>query len=135
TSLFMYSHSGAGGFVGGTQPQLYIGILQPDLPPATASDTYLKLDAMLWYMEKEGTLSRIGVDPNLNMMLVQRMDALRQHTDKLYEYIYTTIESLAGSKFGKAIIWPEDSRHVRESNQLKLIVAPLHASFSQDNGL
>jgi hypothetical protein len=135
TTLFMYSHSGAGGFIGGTQPQLYIGILQPDLPPATASDTYLKLDATLWYMEKEGALSRIGVDPNLNMMLVQRMDALRQHTDKLYEYIYTTIESLAGSKFGKAIIWPDDSRLVRDSNQLKLIVAPLHASFSQDNGL
>ncbi|MBK9748864.1 MAG: ATP-binding protein [Chloroflexi bacterium] len=133
TALFMYSHMGAGGFIGGTKPQLWLGILQPDVIPALAADAYGKLEAALWYMEKEGALSRLGVDPNLNMMLVQRMDALRQDADKLGEIVYAAVESLAGTKFGKPIIWPEDSRLVRDNSALKLVVAPPDRWFREDD--
>lgn len=133
TTLFMYSHSGAGGFVGGTRPELWLGILQPDLMPALAADTYSKLEGELWYMEKEGTLSRLGVDPNLNMMLVKRMDALRQETEKLDEYIRQTIEQIAGDRFGKPIIWTTEPRLVRDTNQLKLIIAPLQAYYKEND--
>ncbi|MBE2269142.1 MAG: ATP-binding protein [Anaerolinea sp.] len=133
TTLFMYSHMGAGGFIGGTKPQLWLGILQPDVIPALAADAYGKLEAALWYMEKEGALSRLGVDPNLNMMLVQRMDALRQDADKLGEIVYNAVESLAGTKFGKPVIWPEDSRLVRDTNALKLVIAPPNAYYREDD--
>lgn len=133
TTLFMYSHMGAGGFVGGTKPQLWLGVLQPDVMPALASDAYSKLESAMWYMEREGALSRLGVDPNLNMILVQRMDAVRQDHEKRNEIIYRTLESLAGTRFGKAIIWPEDSRMVRDNNSLKLIIAPLHAHYRDDD--
>ncbi|NJO82453.1 MAG: ATP-binding protein, partial [Blastochloris sp.] len=53
TALFMYSHMGAGGFIGGTKPQLWLGILQPDIITALAADAYGKLEAALWYMEKK----------------------------------------------------------------------------------
>jgi hypothetical protein len=133
TALFMYSHMGAGGFIGGTKPQLWLGILQPDIIPALAADAYGKLESAMWYMEKEGTLSRLGVDPNLNMMLVQRMDALRQDREKLDEVINTAVEAIAGTKFGKPIIWPTDSRMVRDSNSLKLVIAPLDACYREDD--
>ncbi len=133
TALFMYSHSGGAGFVGGTRPQLWLGILQPDLIPAMAADAYSKLESDLWYMEKEGALSRLGVDPNLNMMLVQRMDALRQDTQALEAYVYKSIEEMAGTKFGKAIIWPEDSRQVRDTNRLKLVIALPNAYYKEDD--
>jgi hypothetical protein len=123
TSVFMYSHMGAGGFIGGTKPQLWLGVLQPDIFPALAADAFSKLESALWYMEKEGALSRLGVDPNLNMMLIQRMDALRQDSDKLQEIVFSAVESLAGTKFGKPIIWPEDSRVVRDTSSLKLVIA------------
>lgn len=132
-TLFMYSHMGAGGFIGGTKPQLWLGILQPDVIPALAADAYGKLESSLWYMERQGAMSRLGVDPNLNMMLVQRMDALRQDSDKLVEVVYTAIEAMAGSKFGKPIIWPEDSRLVRDNNSLKLVIAPPHAHYREDD--
>lgn len=133
TSLFMYSHSGAAGFVGGSKPQLWLGMLQPDVMPALAADAFSKLESELWYMEKEGTVYRLGVDPNLNMMLVQRMDALRQDRDKLVEIVYSTVEALAGTNFGKAIIWAEDSRLVRDNNTLKLVIAPPSATFREDD--
>ncbi len=133
STLFMYSHSGASGFVGGSKPQLWLGVLQPDVMPALASDAFSKLEGELWYMEKEGMVFRLGVDPNLNMMLVQRMDALRQDTDRLAEVVYNTLDSIAGTKFGKAIIWPEDSRLVRDNSHLKLVIAPPSARFREDD--
>ncbi len=133
TTLFMYSHMGAVGFVGGTKPQLWLGVLQPDITPAVAGDAYGKLEATLWYMEKEGALSRLGVDPNLNMMLVQRMDALRTDADALNDLIYRTIEAMAGTVFGKAIIWPNDSRSVRDSSTLKMVIVPREFAFRDEN--
>jgi len=133
TTLFMYSPMGAAGFVGGTKRQLWLGVLQPDVIPALAADAYSKLEATLWYMEKEGALSRLGVEPNLNMMLVQRMDALRQDVDKLSETIYAAVESLAGTKFGAPIIWPEDSRLVRDTSALKLVIAPPSACYREND--
>ncbi|NJO82452.1 MAG: hypothetical protein HC828_06255 [Blastochloris sp.] len=67
------------------------------------------------------------------MMLVQRMDALRQDADKLGEIVYGAVESLAGTRFGKPIIWPEDSRLVRDSNSLKLVIAPPSATYRDDD--
>ena len=133
TALFMYSHMGAGGFIGGTKPQLWLSVLQPDIIPALAGDAYGKLESAFWYMEKEGALSRLGVDPNLNMMLVQRMDALRQDSDKLYEVVYEAVETMAGAKFGKPFIWPDDSRLVRDANSLKLVIAPPRATYHEDD--
>ena len=133
TALFMYSHMGAAGFIGGTRPQLWLSILQPDIIPALAGDAYGKIESAFWYMEKEGALSRLGVDPNLNMMLVQRMDALRQDNETLAEVIYKAVEAIAGTKFGKALIWPEDSRLVRDTNTLKLIIAPPRACYQEDD--
>lgn len=133
TAMFMYAQMGAGGFVGGTKPQLWLSVLQPDIIPALAADAYGKLESVLWYMEKEGALTRLGVDPNLNMMLVRYMDSARQDTEKLGEIIYRTVETISGTTFGKPIIWPEDSRLVRDINSLKLIIAPPGIFYHEDD--
>ena len=61
------------------------------------------------------------------------MDALRQDTDKLSEVVYAAVEALAGTKFGKVIIWPEDLRLVRDTNSLKLVIAPPNAHYREDD--
>jgi len=126
TSVFLYSHSGRTSFTGGTRPQLWLGVLQPDLLPAMAADALDKLQGQMWYLEQEGHLMRLGIDPNLNMMLVQRMDAMRQEDRAISERIHRTVEELVGNRFGRAIVWPDDPREVRDNDRLKLVVAPLH---------
>lgn len=132
TSIFLYSHSGRTSFTGGTRPQLWLGVLQPDLLPAMAADALDKLQGQMWYLEQEGSLMRLGVDPNLNMMLVQRMDAMRQEDRAIYERIHRTVDELCGNRFGRAIIWPEDPREVRDTDRLKLVVGPLHLPWMDE---
>ena len=106
TSMFMYSHSGGSGFIGGTRPQLWLSILQPDIGPALASDTYSKLESELWYMEKDSAHSRIGIEPNLNQMLVEFRDSVAQDRDRLEGSIFKSVGDMAGTELGKAIIGP-----------------------------
>ena len=131
--MFMYSHSGSSEFVGGTRPQLWLSILQPDIGPALASDAYSKLESELWYMEKDSTHSRIGIEPNLNQMLVEFRDSVAQDRDRLEGSIFKSIEKMAGNELGRAIIWPNDSRDVRDSDELKFIIAPLQNAYREDD--
>ena len=133
TSMFMYSHSGGSGFIGGTRPQLWLSILQPDIGPALASDTYSKLESELWYMEKDSAHSRIGIEPNLNQMLVEFRDSVAQDRDRLEGSIFKVIEKMAGNELGRAIIWPNDSRDVRDSDELKFVIAPLQKAYVEDD--
>ncbi len=132
TSIFLYSHSGRMGFTGGTRPQLWLGVLQPDLLPAMAADALDKLQGQMWYLEQEGALMRLGIDPNLNMMLVQRMDAMRQEERAISDRIRQAIEELVGDRFGRAIVWPDDPREVRDNDRLKLVVGPLHLPWVEE---
>ena len=132
TSVFLYSHSGRTSFTGGTRPQLWLSVLQPDLLPAMAADALDKLQSQMWYLEHEGALMRLGIDPNLNMMLVQRMDAMRQEERAIYERIRQTVEELAGNQFGRATVWPDDPREARDNDRLKLVIGPLHLPWIEE---
>lgn len=136
TSMFMYSHSGRSGrsgFIGGTRPQLWLSILQPDIGPALAADVYSKLESELWYMEKDQTHSRIGIEPNLNQMLVEYRDSVAQDRDRLNETIFKEIQKMAGNELGRAIIWPKDSHDVRDSDELKFVIAPTQNAYRVDD--
>ena len=133
TAMFMYSHSGSSGFIGGTRPQLWLSLLQPDIAPALASDAYSKLESELWYMEKEGAHSRIGIEPNLNQMLVEYRDSVAQDRERLRETILAEIQNMAGSELGRALVWPRDSREIRDSDELKFIIAPLQNAYREDD--
>ena len=76
-------------------------------------------------MEKDGAHSRIGIEPNLNQMLVEYRDSVAQDRERLNDTIFKEIEKMAGNELGRAIIWPNDSRDVRDSDELKFIIAPL----------
>ena len=129
TSMFMYSHSGSAGFVGGTRPQLWLSLLQPDIGPALAADTYSKLESELWYMEKDGAHTRIGIEPNLNQMLVEYRDSAAQDRERLNELVLKEIKKMAGDKMGKAAIWPKDSHDVRDTDELKFVIAPTQNAY------
>ncbi len=133
TSMFMYSHSGSSGFVGGNRPQLWLSVLQPDIGPALAADVYSKLESELWYMEKDSVYTRIGIEPNLNQMLVEYRDSVAQDRERLNETILKEIENMAGDELRRAIIWPNDSHDVRDTDELKFVIARTQFAYKEDD--
>lgn len=130
TAIFIYSHSGATQRAASAErPQLWLATLQPGVVPALAADALDKLRARLWYLIiHEGTY-RIDSQPNLNQMLVTRMDAIRQEPETIRERIQSAIEEMVGERiFPNYVIWPEAPAHVENRRALTLVLLdPAHA--------
>jgi hypothetical protein len=124
TSMFMYSHSGATQRTASAErPQLWLATLQPGIVPALAADALDKLQRRLWYLEvREGTY-RISSQPNLNQMLVSRVDAIRQEPETVRAQIRKAVEEVVGKRpFPGLVIWPEEPAHVLNRSILTLVV-------------
>jgi hypothetical protein len=130
TSMFMYSHSGATQRAASAErPQLWLATLQPGIVPALAADALDKLQRRLWYLEvREGTY-RIDSQPNLNQMLVTRVDAIRQEPELIRERVRTAVEEVVGQRpFPSLVIWPDEPGQVPNRRTLTLVVLdPKHA--------
>jgi len=115
TSIFMYSHSGATQRVAAAErPQLWLSTLQPGIVPALAADALDKLERRLWYLDaREGTY-RIDSQPNLNQMLVTRIDAMRQEPEVVREQVRQAVEEVVGRRPFPTdpLIWPAEPGHV-----------------------
>jgi hypothetical protein len=130
TSIFMYSQSGATQRAASAErPQLWLATLQPGIVPALAADALDKLQARLWYLDvREGTY-RIDSQPNLNQMLVTRVDAIRQEPETIRQQVRQAVEEVAGQRpFPGLRIWPEGPDQVLNRRTLTLVVLdPEHA--------
>jgi len=131
TSMFMYSHSGATQRAASAErPQLWLATLQPGIVPALAADALDKLQRRLWYLEvREGTY-RIDSQPNLNQMLVTRVDAIRQEPELIRERVRMAVEEVVGRRPfpNDPVIWPNEPGQVPNRRTLTLVVLdPKHA--------
>jgi hypothetical protein len=137
TSIFMYSHSGATQRAASAErPQLWLSTLQPGVVPALAADALDKLRRRLWYLDvREGTY-RIDSQPNLNQMLVTRVDAMRQEPDVVRERVRAAVEAVVGGRvFPESTIWPREPGQVPNRRTLTLVVLGLaHAWGADDRG-
>lgn len=129
TAIFMYSHSGATQRAASAErPQLWLATLQPGIVPALAADALDKLRARLWFLIiHEGTY-RFDSQPNLNQILVTRMDAIRQEPEAIQARLRTAVEEIVGERtFPALVIWPEEPGQVTNRRQLTLVVLkPTH---------
>ena len=135
TTMFMYSHSGSTQRVASAErPHLWLGTLQPDIVPALAADALDKLKKRLWYMEEREDTYRIDSQPNLNQMLVTRVDAIRQEPDVIRERVRRAIEEVVGRRpFPDQVIWPVAPEELKNQRSLTLVVLdPDHAWGQQD---
>lgn len=137
TSIFMYSHSGAAGRAASAErPQLWLATLQPGIVPALAADALDKLQARLWYLDvREGTY-RFDSQPNLNQMLVTRVDAIRQEPALIREQIKQAVEEVTGRRpFPGLVVWPAEPERVLSRQTLTLVVlGPEHTWGASDAG-
>lgn len=133
TSIFLYSHSG-GRDRAGTEPQLRLAVLHPDMTPAIVADAIDRLSKRLWYLYGDGGMWRFSTQANLNKVLVEREDAVRS-TD-MREEVRNTLGDIVGLRtFGRVYIWPEQDRDVTDTPELSLLVLDLdHAMGLGDEG-
>ncbi len=125
-----YSHSGATRPASAGRPQLWLATLQPGIVPALAADALDKLRARLWYLAVDEGTYRIDSQPNLNQMLVTRIDAIRQDPEAVRERVRKAVEEVVGRRVFPTdpIIWPEGSDQVPNRRTLTLVVLdPAHA--------
>lgn len=133
TSVFMCSHSGATQREASAErPQLWLATLQPGIVPALAADALDKLQRRLWYLEvREGTY-RIDSQPNLNQMLVTRLDAIRQEPESIRERMREAVEEVVGKRpFPGLVIWPEEPAQVPNRSILTLVVLDPDHTWNQ----
>jgi hypothetical protein len=124
TSIFMYSHSGATQRTAAAErPQLWLSTLQPGIVPALAADALDKLRGRLWYLDvREGTY-RIDSQPNLNQMLITRVDAIRQEPEIIRDQVRRAVEEVVGRRpFPSLVLWPEGPEQIPNRRTLTLVV-------------
>ncbi len=124
TAIFMYSHSGATQRAAAAErPQLWLATLQPGIVPALAADALDKLQRRLWYLATHEGTYRIDSQPNLNQMLVTRVDAIRQEPDTVRQQVQAAVEEVAGRRpFADVVAWPEGPNDVPHQRRLTLVV-------------
>jgi len=127
TSIFMYSHSGATQRAASAErPQLWLATLQPGIVPALAADALDKLQRRLWYLEVREGAYRIDSQPNLNQMLVTRVDAIRQEPEQVRQRVKGAVEEVVGRRpFPGLIVWPQEPGQVPNRPSLTLVVLDL----------
>lgn len=131
TSIFLYSHSG-GRERGGTEPQLRLAALHPDMTPAIVADAVDRLSKRLWYLYGDGGVWRFSTEPNLNRILVEREDAV--YREEIYEEVRRTLGDIVGLRtFRRVYIWPKEDRDVSETQELSLIVLDLDYPVGPEN--
>lgn len=130
TSVFLYSHSGATQrSASAERPQLWLAALQPGIVPALAADALDKLQRRLWYLVVQEGTYRIDSQPNLNQMLVSRIDAIRQEPEKVHQRLREAVEEVAGAApFSEVRVWPSGPLDVPGHARLTLVALdPSHA--------
>lgn len=133
TSIFLYSHSGATErAAAGGRPELWLATLRPGCVPALAADALDKLKQRLWYLAVQEGTYRIDSQPNLNQMLVSRIDAIRQEPDRVREQVQAAVDEMEGRElFAKIFSWPESPREIEDNRSLKLVIGGPQYAWGQ----
>lgn len=134
TAVFMFSHSGAvERRAAAERPDLWLATLRPDIVPALAADALEKLRQQLWYLAVHEGSYRVDNQPNLNQMLVSRMDATQQDDAAIRERLRATVEELVGRRvFPHSELWPGDPSAIASRPSLTFVVVDPEHTWGAD---
>ena len=121
TAIFLYSFSG-GERNGASLPQLRLALLREGIPSPIVGDALRKLEDELWYLHVESGLYRFTSQPNLNQIMIQREDAIRE--ENIEEDLRDRLQKLSGREL-KVYLYPRGPEDIPDTRELKLaLVAP-----------
>ncbi|MCS7282892.1 MAG: DUF499 domain-containing protein [Anaerolineae bacterium] len=118
TAIFFYSFSG-GERRGVTAGRLRLAVLREGIPPAVFGDALKRLEDELWYLHVEGGLYAFRSQPNLNRILLEKEEAVRE--EHIHEEIRRQVEAIAGRDL-RVVLWPRASQDVPDTREVKLAV-------------
>jgi len=119
TSIFMYSFSG-GPEKGATPREIKFSCAELSVPSSIIVEALSKLKERLFYLWEEGGRYYFKNEPNLNRILVNKMESITD--DVLEDEERTIISKNLGKKSFEIYVWPETSKDVPDTRKLKLIL-------------
>lgn len=117
TAIFMYSFSG-GPERGATPNEIKLSCADPSAPSSIVVEAITQLKENLFYLSDTGLF--FANQPNLNRILLDKMENISENELEYEEK--TLLESLSKSQYFKTYIWPNNSRDVADTKDLKLII-------------
>ncbi len=118
TTIFLYSFSG-GPEKGCTVNEIKMSSAELDVPSSIIAEATSKLEENLFYLQYDGKYYFTN-QPNLNRILLTKMDGISDNILKEKEKELIT-ENVRKRHF-ELFIWPQNSRDVPDSPNLKLVI-------------
>lgn len=121
TAIFFGSFSG-GERKGVTVQRLRLAVLRQGIHVALIGDTLRRLEENLWYLHEEKGLYSFSAQPNLNRIIVEREETIRE--EDIEGEIRRVLEELVGREC-RVFLWPRSSGDIPDTRDLKLAVLSL----------
>lgn len=119
TTIFLYSFSG-GSERGATLGEIKRCATTTENPPSVIAEAIEQLKGKLFYLQTAGDKYLFSNQPNLNRILLTKMENIG--TKEVSDMEYTLLkQSLEGGRF-KVFIWEENTGNIPDSEELKLVV-------------
>ena len=128
TSVFIYSFSGGEKRLT-TLPKIRVALLREGIPPTIVGDAISKMEEELWYFHSEQKQYSFKSQPNLNRIILQRMENVSN--EKIIVVIKEYLNKFTKNDFFKVYIWPENSSDILDNKENKLII--LSPEFTYDS--
>lgn len=119
TSIFMYSFSG-GIEKGAISGEIKRNATTTENPSSVISDALDKLRSTLFYLQYQDERYFFTNQPNLNRILVDKMDSVQ--SSQVAELERGILADRIGGLKLKVYLWPKDSSEIPDDQNLKLII-------------
>lgn len=128
SAIFFYSFSGSAEKRGAGVGRLRIALLRSEIPSAVVGDAVRRLEEDLWYLHSEGGLFYFTNQANLNKVILEKEEAVRE--DQLTDEVRSRMEKISGSEL-RVFLAPVASNDLPDTRDGKLAV--LSTDHSKQN--
>jgi len=121
TAIFMYSHSG-GQLKGATIAEIKRNATTLHNPASAIAEAVEQFKDRLFYFQYQDSKYLFTNQPNLNRMLLTKMENVSEEKIKTTELEYIK-KRIAGQQF-KIYVWPNSEKEISDTPELKLVILP-----------
>lgn len=122
TAIFFGSFSGSEKR-GVSLQRLRLATLRREIHVALIGDTLRRLEEALWYLHEEGGFYSFSSQPNLNRVIVEKEEAVRE--EDIQGEIRKLLQELSGREC-RVFLWPQSPTDIPDTKDLKLVILPPH---------
>ena len=119
TTVFLYSFSG-GAEKGATLGEIKRNAVTTGIPSSVVTEAATDLQTKLFYLRREGEKYYFTNQPNLNRLLLTRMENIRD--SEINEFEEVLIKRNLSTGRLNTTIWPRDGAKVADNADLKLVI-------------